>query len=202
MKLVFKISMAAFLALNGVVSHAQDCSSGIPNTPPRENCRMIGKVSFGYAKKPVFTSVGIGFYLLGKPGDVIPSVNTMRVENDVIIMSIGYFAERNIVPYSATIELRTFSTKPLKHRENHKLTIFIDDKTLLSENLDETGSLMNAENFAFTMKYSDFLSFTAVSKVVIQIGETKIELKPDAIEALNEMNKTTKDLSPPPPSWM
>lgn len=73
---------------------------------------------------------------------------------------------------------------------------------LLSDNLDETGALMNAENFAFTMKYSDFLSFTAFRKVVIQIGETKIELKPDAIEALNEMNKTTKDLSPPPPSWM
>jgi hypothetical protein len=71
----------------------------------------------------------------------------------------------------------------------------------LSEDTDIGPSIVIAEQFSFEMKYTDFLKFTEAKQITIQLGETKIKLKSEDIEALNELNKTTKELKPPP-FWM
>ncbi len=46
------------------------------------------------------------------------------------------------------------------------------------------------------MKYKDFLKFSEAKDITIQLGKAKINLKPQHIVALNELNKTVKELKP------
>jgi len=46
------------------------------------------------------------------------------------------------------------------------------------------------------MRYKDFLKFSEAKDITIQLGKAKIKLQTQHIEALNELNKTVKDLNP------
>lgn len=195
MKLVFTTFAAFILAISGVDSYAQDCST---DNPPSENCRTFGKAKMYFSEKPALTNAGIRLYLLGKPDDIVPDKNaTSRIINDILIMQLGYSAPRHIIPQFIHLELKSFSNKPSKYAENNKLTIFLDDKPLLSEDMELQKAAVYVELFHIYLKYADFLEFTSGKKIKIQFGETKIELKDEEVEALNDLNKTTKHLVHP-----
>src|SRR5687768_12869370 len=171
MRLIFKISTVIVLAIFGIASYAQDGSS---DNPSLEDCRKAF-----YSEKPDYTTESLRLYLVGKDSDIVPDKNaSLRVNNDVLIMRLGYSALRKITPPSVFFELTSYSAKPSKYEDNHKLTIFLDNQLLLSESMRMLNSIVIAERFSLEMKYPDFLKFTAAKKVKLQLGETEIDLKP------------------------
>jgi hypothetical protein len=205
MMFVVKGLVTICLAIMGVASiYTQQCPPQLPDTKqiPLSECRVIANGKGRYWNKDNAISAGISLYLLGKPGDVVSTANAgIRVNKDSLTMSIGYYAPRKIMPISVSLNLRSLSTKPTKYKENHKLTIYLDGKPFLSKDAEAESSIIFGEIFSLRMEYTDFLKFTEAKQITIQLGETKIKLKSEDIEALNELNKTTKELKPPP-FWM
>lgn len=148
------------------------------------------------------TNNSVFLYILGKRSDIIPAPNaTLRTIKNVLAMRIGCNAPRNVMPQFARLTFTLYSNTLLKHKNKNKLIIYISGKPLLSENLEQGNSMGGiAENFSLEMKYADFLKLTEAEKVTIQLGKIKIVLKPKDIKALNDLNKTTKQLKLPPPS--
>ncbi len=202
MVFVVKSLVTICLAIVGVVPiYSQQCPPLLPDTRqiPLSECRMIANGKGSYWEKDNAIGASISLYILGKPIDVVSTPNALiRVNKDVLTMSIGYYAPRKIIPMSVRLNLTSYSSIPSKYKENHKLTIYLDDKPLLSEEAEAGSSIVIAEKFSLEIKWADFLKFTEAKKITIQLGETKIKLKPEDIEALNELNKTTKELKPPP----
>lgn len=205
MKIAIKILVPIVLALSEVASlYAQQCPPSLPDTRqlPLNECRMIANGKGFHWQKD--NSMGAGVYLriLGKSSDVIYAPNAeMRVNTDVLDMGVFYYAPKRIIPTSVHLKLRSFSTIPSKYKTNHKLTIYLDDKPLLSADAEVGNSIVIAEQFYLEIKYTDFLKLTEAKKITVQFGETKIKLKPADIEALNDLNLTTKELKPAPPSY-
>lgn len=179
MKYIFTTLIVLILVSSAIISYGQNSSSD----------------------KSQFTSEGVRLYLLGKKSDVVPAPNAqLRVINDVLIMRLGYYAPRNFIPPTIYLELTSFSAKSPKYKDNSMLTIFIDDKPIMTENMELQGSIFGiAEKFYNSdIKFNDFLKFTAGKKVKIQFGNTIIELKDEEIKALNDLNETTNHLVYPP----
>jgi hypothetical protein len=203
---VVKSLVTICLAIIGVVSiYAQQCPSAFPGVPqlPLSECRMIANGKGTYKEKDNAIEAELRLYILGKPTDVVVYGANRRVNKDVLIMSVGYVAFGNIMPTSVTLDLKSFSRTPSKYKENHKLTIYLDDKPFLSKDAAMLGSIefdenFSVEKFSLEMEYADFLKFTEAKQITIQMGETIIKLKSEDIEALNELNKTTKELKPLP----
>ena len=201
MMFVLKSLVTICLAILGAVPiYSQQCHPLLPDTQqiPLSECRIIANGKGGYWNKDNTISAGISFYLLGKPGDVVHTPNAgIRINKDSLTMKIGYYAPGKIMPTSVQLDLKSFSTTPSKYKENHKLTIYLDGKPLLSKDASAISSIVIAEIFSLEIEYADFLKFTEAKQITIQLGETKIKLKSEDIEALNELNKTTKELKPP-----
>jgi hypothetical protein len=196
---VVKSLVTICLAIIGVVSiYAQQCPPALPDTRqiPLSECRMIANGKGTYREKDNIAA-DLRLYILGNSTDVVHGAN-IRVNKDVLIMSVGYFALGKIIPTSVRLELTSFSTTPSKYKENHKLIIYLDDKPFLSKDTEAGVSIVIAEKFSLEMKYADFLKFTEAKQITIEMGETIIKLKSEDIKALNELNKTTKELKPPP----
>jgi hypothetical protein len=199
MNFAFKNLVVIVLAIGAAAScYAQDCSSIIQVNLPKECYPVDGNVGSYYNKTSNTRGSGLTLNLLGKPSNISPAPNaTIRVSKDVLRMSVWYHAPGSIIPLTIGLNLTSFSPTPSKYKDNHRLTIYLDDKLLLSENLEVMISGGIYERLLLQMKYTDFLKFTEAKKVTVQLGKTKIKLKPKDIEALNELNKTTKDLKPP-----
>lgn len=205
MNCIIKNLAALTLTVMGFTSfYAQDCSpppSAIPID--MKGCRMVGKARVFDNEKKEPISGGINRYLLGKQSYIKPAPNAKsRLIGDILIMNLSWYAPRSIIPNSVQLGFTLYSNKLLKYKYKNKLIIFVDDKQLLAETLEQRFSFVIAEKFYLQMKYSDFLKFTEAKKVTIQLGKVKIVLKPEDIEALNDLNKSTKQLKTLPPSTM
>lgn len=199
MNFALKNLLAIVLAIGVVVScYAQDCSSLNKVNLPKECYPAVDKAYSYYDKDSDSAGGGLNLLLLGNRSDILRELY-IYVRKDVLIMFVSHYAPRSIIPTSVGFEITSYSKEPSKYKNNHRLTIYVYDKLLLSENLEVRTSGGIVEKFLLEMKYTDFLKFTEAKKVTIQLGETKIELKPEQVEALNDLNKTTKQLKPPPP---
>lgn len=214
-KFVVKSLMAMALAIGGFVSiYAQQCptDTSVPHSPPQnppplDECQLIanGKGTFWQSKNAMGASIRL--YIMGKPTDIYKPSYAMEplIYRDVLIMRLGYYAPRKIRPMSVNFELMSYSPTAFKYEANHKITIYLDDNPLLSKDAEATSLMVdikrsiNIEKFTVEMEFGDFLKFTEAKNITIQLGETKIKLKSEDIEALNELNKTTKELKFPPP---
>lgn len=196
MKFALLIFAIFILTATSTVSYAQTCS----DNPPNPNCRMVGKAKVYYSENLKPTKANIRIYLLGKPGDIGRGKNAdFLISNDVLNVHISYNAFQNIKPGSIQLEFYSFSNEKWKYKNNHKLEVYLDDKLLLSANTDEGRTLgWIAESFSLEMKFTDFFEIVNGKKVVIQFGDTKVKLKPEDMEALNDLYKTTEQLSPRP----
>jgi hypothetical protein len=186
------------LVYNFVVpSQDQECYPLLPDPKPilLGECRLIADGRGHFSNSKYGMGADLKLYLLGKQTDIVPTNNaTYQVNNDVLTMRLSYRAPESIIPTSAYLELRSFSTKPRKYETNHKLTITVDDKLILSDDLEMRSSIVIAEIFTYSMKFTDFLKFTEAKQITFQFGETTIKLKAEDIKALNELNKTTNGL--------
>lgn len=180
--------------------YAQDCLPPQSLIPvDMKGCRIIGRARVFENEKKELTSGGIKRYLVGKQSYIKPAPNArIRVSGNVLIMNLSWHAPKSMIPESAHLGFLLYSNTLLKYKYKSKLIIFVDGKQLVSETLEQGTSIEIAERFFLRMKYLDFLKFTGAKRITIQLGKLKIALKPKDIEALNDLNKTTKQLKLPP----
>lgn len=141
---------------------------------PLEKCLGEFNSESNSSEKSKFTNAEVKFCLLGNRNNltVVDKNAAIRVLKNALFMRLGYYASQNITPISVPLILRSFSTEPDKYVGNSKLTIFLEDGILLSENMEMQSSIKFAEIFSIKIKYADFLKLTVAKKVKIQFGET------------------------------
>jgi hypothetical protein len=193
MKLIFKVLVINLLAAGMITScYSQNCSPQL--NLPKECYTVEGKVYSSSDKKYNSKRASLLLFLLGKPSNRSNGPNaTILVSEDFLKMSIYYSASSNVLPEIVTFEFTLFSNELSKYNDNRKIIIYLKDNVLLSENVALSNSISIAEHFSFEMKYKNFLKFSEAKDITMQLGKTKIKLKPQHIEALNELNKTVKE---------
>jgi len=193
MKLIFKVLVINLLVIGTVAfCYSQKCSPQL--NLPKECYTVEGKVYSSSIKTYDLKRASLLLFLLGKPSNRSTGPNgTILVSEDFIKMEIYYNSSNNRLPEIVTFEFTLFSNELSKYNDNRKITIYIEDNVLLSENVAVSNSISIAEHFSFEMKYKNFLKFSEAKDITMQLGKTKIKLKPQHIEALNELNKTVKE---------
>lgn len=177
--------------------YAQDCTAP-GGEIPKECYGIEGMVSSFYDKKSHYGRSSFSLFLIGTRADTVrdPRNSVRRSSKDVLRMSVGYTWSGDHVPDYFDFSFVSYSENPFKYEDNHKLSIYIDDKSVLSENTENRGFYQTVKNFSIEIKYSDYIKFLEAKKVAIQLGDTEIILKPDQIELLKELFKTTKEIKP------
>jgi hypothetical protein len=189
MKTIQKLIAFTAFVLSGTSSfYAQNN----PQFEPSEftEIRVVGQARVTYYPRENLTRGYVNFYILGKPGE----------EKDIIQMAVGYKVGGNDEnePESVFITLNTLSKEGLKYNEDHKLTIYLDDELLLSQNTTVLSSSYRPEKLSYqsfhlpTIKYKDFLRMCEAKNIIILLGQTKISLQPDAIQNLRDLDKAVK----------
>jgi hypothetical protein len=185
MKLTTLLFIILFLTLPCL---AQEC-----RFPPSNNCRTQGKANVIYTENPKATQASILVYLIGKPEDITPNKYAgYDIKNDILTLYVSYYAYENIVPDEFRILLGHSFTVSSKYKDKQKLVIYVNDKQVLSKELEKS------DDFSLYIRYTDFRQLIEAKKITIEFGEAKVELKPEAIEALNDLYKTTELLNPRP----
>ena len=190
MKFTLKILVAIIFALSGVVAcYAQTPPPAQP-PPPMKPARNVGNAKVFYFEKQNQTEANVYLYILGEVADIYQ-------KKDVLTMIVGYKVAGNKAtePETVFLFLTSYSGEGLKYKENHKLTFYLDDKPLLSEDTVVRFSTyapqkISSESFALEIKYKDFRRILKAKKVTLQFGQTKIDLKPETIAGLRDLNKT------------
>jgi len=195
MKLTLKFLAAIIFALSSVAScYAQTPPPPVQPPPPMKPARNVGNAKVFYFEKQNQTKASVYLYILGEVADIYQ-------KKDVLTMEVGYQVAGNKAtePKSIYLFLTSYSGEGLKYKDNHKLTFYLDDKRLLSEDSVVRSSSyapqkISSESFALPeIKYKDFRKILEAKKVTLQFGQTKIDLKPEVIQGLRDLNKTIEN---------
>ncbi len=191
------------LTMSALDVAAQDCATiRNPPTPrpPGASCQMFGAVMLESFQSPEWTSASVRTRLQGKSSDVVPGPNaTIRVLDDVLNFTLGFWTRHHFVPEEVSIEITSYSPLPFKYAKNNDLTIVADDVVIISENMELLLSNAIADRLLLRIKYSDFLMLADARKASLKLGSTEIELNPDVVRALRVLSEFTKQLKPAPP---
>lgn len=191
MKFTLKFLAAILFALSSFTfCYAQTPPPAQPPLPMKP-ARNIGNAKVFYFEKQNQTKASVYFYILGEVADIYQ-------KKDVLTMEVGYQVGGNkaVEPKSVYLYLTSYSGEGLKYKDNHKLTFYLDDKLFLSEDTVVRSSSyapqsISSESFALSeIEYKDFLKILEAKKVMLQFGQTKIDLNPETIKALRDLNET------------
>jgi hypothetical protein len=177
------------VVIGSTCNHAQTSSIQPPAAAQPE--RIIGKAEVYYFENKNQTKASVYLYILGQVADIYQ-------KKDVLTLEVGYeiAGKKAVEPKDVYLILTSYSGEGLKYKENHKLTIYIDDKLLLSEDTIELFSRyypqkISSESFKLPkIKYTEFLKWIEGKKVTLQFGEAKIDLNTEVITALQDLKKT------------
>ena len=185
------------LALVSLVLGISSVFAQTPPPPPpiRAPSKEVGKAKVYYLEKLDQTRVQTFSYILGTVQDIYEK------KKEVVGMSLEYVVKgrKAIRPAFIYLSLTSYSPHPTKYSENHKITIYVDGKELVSESgLDRYVDLpflrSSSESYAIPrISYSDFEKMAGSERVSIKIGATKIDLKQDDLQALKDLRSIMED---------
>lgn len=189
MKIIQKLlAVTVFVLGNAASFYAQNNTIYVP--AQFTEIRIVGQARVTYFPGENVTRGSVAFSIWGKLGE----------EKDRIEMVVGYKVGGNDEnePESVFITLNTFSKEGLKYHQDHKLTIYLDDKLLLSEDTSVLSSAYRPEKLSYeafhipTIKYKNFRRMCEAKNITILFGQTKINLQPEALQHLRDLDKTVE----------
>jgi len=177
-----------------VLAQADPPAVAPPPPPPPESSirRVVGKAKVYFFTPPDRTFVTVSTFLLRDAA-------ALYLRRDAISLSMGFWVMGKKATEPKILDLAlttyTFNVRSLKYHDNHKLTIRVDGKQVISSDTVEEFSDFD-EGVAFEgfelkgIKYEDFLKIIKGKLIMFQLGETEMFLSQDAIQALNDLNNT------------
>lgn len=153
--------------------------------------KTVGKADVYYDETRKRTKAKVSFYVIGRPEDILKT-DVLSITTE--IHGPGRTPMR---PESVNFSLYSYSHgKGYKYKNDAKLTIFLDDVFLLSNEfqphfmaIDPRGGV--TENyFSAPIPYDKFLKILGAKKIVMKFGSTEFEIRSENLEALRDLNKS------------
>lgn len=168
-------------------------SQQIPKGPPApaKPIRTVGEAKVYYFENKNLTVANVYLYIQGVVHDIYE-------KKDVLVMQVGYKVAGRKATQPKTIEFsfNSYCPEMPKFKDNHKLTIYLNDKILFSGETTPRylyyppDRVSNESYNLLDFSYRDYQKMIKAQKITIQLGNTKIELKPETIQALRDLNQT------------
>lgn len=156
-----------------------------------EGSRRVGKAHVIYYPMRNWTEALVYWFL---PLQFYPGSSRLK---ESLNLTFGYevAGEKPTEPESIYLKIDAYSaTGEKKYRDNHRISIYIDDKLFLSNDPEVLPLYQFPENNdSYIIKhipYKDFRRLLPARKLTIQLGQTRVELEPRASEALNDLDRT------------
>lgn len=183
-----------FLVIIVLGSRQTSLSQKAPVQPPAalEPVRVVGQAEVYYLARFNRTTAEIQFGIFGEIADIYR-------KKDVVVLMVEYDTEgtRALKPGLLKFRVTIYYGADSKFRNDHKLSIYLDNKQMLSGELIPRSDLQGASKITTTgylelpeFRYKHLLKMTKATKITFTIGENKIELKPDHIQAFSDLNNT------------
>ncbi|HEX8495106.1 MAG TPA: hypothetical protein VF658_19860 [Pyrinomonadaceae bacterium] len=194
MNLILKISatvlfgLSAFAPCAAQQSAAELAAQAILHS---EGSRRVGKAHVVYYPMRNWTEALV-YWILKM--ELYPGSGRVK---ESLNMTVGYevAGDKPSEPESVYLKIDAHSaTGEKRYRDNHRISIYVDDMLFLSNDPEVLPLYRFPENNdSYIIKqipYKDFRRLLTAKKLTIQLGQTKAELEPRAIEALNDLDRT------------
>ncbi|MDT5062238.1 MAG: hypothetical protein QOH63_2697 [Acidobacteriota bacterium] len=169
-------------------SNSKDASPPPPPAPAKP-VRKVGKAEVYYFPKQNETEGKVYFEVIGKFQD-------MYEGKDVLQMEVDYKVTGNKAtkPESVIIIVSSYSSNGLKYKDNHRISIYVDDVKFRSGDTREwfsaPGKISSETYVTPRLSYDDFLKLIGAKKVEMEFGQTRFTLSQENLEALRDLNRT------------
>jgi hypothetical protein len=155
--------------------------------------KSFGKTEVYYDATRKRTKAKVDFYVIGRPEDAL--------KTDVLSLTIEMEGpgRRPVKAESIIFSLYSYSHgKSYKYKSDPKLTIFLDDTLLLSDEfqpffmaIDPRGGVTE-HYLSARIPYDKLLQILKAKKIVMKFGSTTFEIQGENLEALRDLNKSIK----------
>lgn len=190
--LKYAILLTALFLLNVAPSFSQSPKQPPPVLAPSKE---IGKAKVFYIERTNQTRAQAFSYIQGTVMDIYEK------KKEVIAMTLEFVVKGRKVtkPEFLSLSLTSYSARPVKYASNHKITIIVDGIELLSETgvdryVNTPFLRSSSESYGIArLPYKDFETMAKSKRIAIQIGETKIDLKDEDVQALKDLKTLIDD---------
>lgn len=152
------------------------------------NNPTIGHYTF---RGGVFIQAHINLPVLGNISNVYDNMRNGRiyVGKDVLIMELSYRHSSYCVNRTETlIDITSFSPEDFKYEDNPKLSIYLDNKLLISENMKLEREISTIQHFSVNLDPDNFKKILKSQNVLIQLADTQIKLGEKSVESLSKLS--------------
>jgi len=153
--------------------------------------KTVGKAEVYYDDTRKRTKAKVDFYVIGRPEDILTT--------DVLSLAIEIEGpgRRPVKAESIIFSLYSYSHgKSYKYKSDSKLTIFLDNALLLSDDfqpffmaIDPRGGVTE-HYLSARIPYDKLLQILKAKKIVMKFGSTTFEVQGENLEALRDLNKS------------
>ncbi len=166
-----------------------------PPPAPLAPTKEVGKAKSFYRQKTDTTLVELSTYIEGSVMDIYEK----KKEVVVLTLQSSIVGRKLSKPDFFSLALTSYSAKPGKYAANPAIKIIVDGDELIAEmGLDRYAATpflrSSSESYGIQrIRYKDFTRMTKGSRVTIQIGDTKITLSDEDMQALKDLKKLIED---------
>jgi hypothetical protein len=172
--------------------HAQSAPAPIPSSDA-SLVKVIGKAAAFYFKTTDLIKANVFLYALGSVDDVYKN-------QDVITLTFSFQIPGKVLtrPDTVSVSITSKSRVPM-YVKNHKLRLFADGKLIADVETDVIKPRSNGDSYATEIFGFNRLNFNTLEKVskgkkvIVQLGDTEIQLSSDQHKAIEDFYELAKN---------